>query len=107
MAEGIGNLSEGTFDEVVGSADKPVLVDFWAEWCGPCKMITPILEEIASEQDGISIAKVNVDENPDIARRFEVMSIPTLIMFQDGLPAKRLVGAKPKASLLEEIGEFL
>jgi len=107
MAEGIGNLSEGTFDEVVGSADKPVLVDFWAEWCGPCKMITPILEEIASEQDGISIAKVNVDENPDIARRFEVMSIPTLIMFQDGVPAKRLVGAKPKASLLEEIGEFL
>ncbi|MDG2261502.1 MAG: thioredoxin [Actinomycetota bacterium] len=107
MAEGIGNLSEGTFDEVVGSADKPVLVDFWAEWCGPCKMIAPILEEIASEQDGISIAKVNVDENPDIARRFEVMSIPTLIMFQDGEPAKRLVGAKPKASLLEEIGEFL
>ena len=107
MAEGIGNLSEGTFDEVVGSADKPVLVDFWAEWCGPCKMITPILEEIASEQDGISIAKVNVDENPDIARRFEVMSIPTLIMFQDGVPAKRLVGAKPMASLLEEIGEFL
>ena len=107
MAEGIGNLSEGTFDEVVGSADKPVLVDFWAEWCGPCKMIAPILEEIANEQDGISIAKVNVDENPDIARRFEVMSIPTLIMFQDGEPAKRLVGAKPKASLLEEIGEFL
>ena len=107
MAEGIDNLSESTFDEVVGSSDKPVLVDFWAEWCGPCKMIGPILEEIASEHDGISIAKVNVDENPDIARRFEVMSIPTLIMFQDGQPAKRLVGAKPKGSLLEEIGEFL
>jgi len=107
MAEGIDNLSESTFDEVVGSSDKPVLVDFWAEWCGPCKMIGPILEEIAGEQDGISIAKVNVDENPDIARRFQVMSIPTLIMFQDGEPAKRLVGAKPKGSLLEEIGEFL
>jgi thioredoxin 1 len=107
MAEGIDNLSEVTFDEVVGSSDKPVLVDFWAEWCGPCKMIGPILEEIATEQDGITIAKVNVDENPEIARRFEVMSIPTLIMFKDGEPAKRLVGAKPKGSLLQEIGEFL
>ncbi len=107
MAQGIDNLSEATFDEVVGSSDKPVLVDFWAEWCGPCKMIAPILEEIASEQDGISIAKVNVDENPDIARRFEVMSIPTMIVFKDGEPAKRMVGAKPKGSLLDELGEFL
>jgi len=70
-------------------------------------MISPILEEIATENDGISIAKVNVDDSPDIARRFEVMSIPTLIMFKDGAPAKRLVGAKPKAKLLEEISEFL
>jgi thioredoxin 1 len=107
MAAGISDLNESTFDETIGGSDAPVLVDFWAEWCGPCKMIAPILEEIAGEQDNLRIAKVNVDESPDIARRFEVMSIPTLIVFKDGEPAKRLVGAKPKGALLEEIGEFL
>ena len=107
MAEGITDLNDSTFDETIGASDEPVLVDFWAEWCGPCKMIAPILEEIATEQGQIRIAKVNVDDSPDIARRFEVMSIPTLIMFKDGEPAKRLVGAKPKGALLEEIGEFL
>jgi thioredoxin 1 len=107
MASGITDLTDSTFDETIGSSSEPVLVDFWAEWCGPCKMITPILEEIAGEQDGIKITKVNVDDNPDIARRFEVMSIPTIIVFKDGEPAKRLVGAKPKGALMEEIGEFL
>jgi len=107
MTAAIDNLTDATFDEVIGASETPVLVDFWAEWCGPCKMISPILEEIASENETISIAKVNVDDSPDVARRFEVMSIPTLIMFKDGSPAKRIVGAKPKAKLLEEINEFL
>ncbi len=108
MAGAIVNLSETTFDEEVGSSSGPVLVDFWAEWCGPCKMIAPILEEIAAEQAGsVRVAKVNVDEAPDLARRFEVMSIPTLILFNDGVPAKRIVGAKGKPQLLEELAEYL
>ena len=108
MAGAIVNLSEATFDEEVGASSEPVLVDFWADWCGPCKMIAPILEEIAAEQAGsIRIAKVNVDEAPDLARRFEVMSIPTLILFDNGVPAKRMVGAKGKPQLLEELAEYL
>ncbi|NOX29096.1 MAG: thioredoxin [Actinobacteria bacterium] len=107
MGADIQQLSDSTFDEVIGASETPVLVDFWAEWCGPCKMIAPILDEIAAENESITIAKVNVDESPEIARRFEVLSIPTLIVFNNGEPAKRLVGAKPKGALLEEIGEFL
>ena len=107
MAEGITDLDMNSFDEAINSSDTPVLVDFWAEWCGPCKMIAPILEEIASKQEGIKIAKVNVDESPDLARRYEIMSIPALIVFENGSPAKKLIGAKPKGALLEEIGEFL
>ena len=108
MAHGIQDLSTSTFDEAVKSADTAVVVDFWAEWCGPCKMITPILEELASEQAGkITVAKLNVDENPDLAMRYNVMSIPTLLVFKDGEVAKRLVGAKPKSALLQELSEFL
>ena len=94
-------LTDATFDEEIAGSSEPVLVDFWAEWCGPCKMIAPILDEISEEQAGkLKIAKLNVDDNPDIARRFDVMSIPTLIVFQDGQPAKRMVGAKGKGQLL-------
>jgi thioredoxin 1 len=108
MAQAITTLSTQTFDEIIGAATGAIVVDFWAEWCGPCKMIAPILEEIASENHGaIQVAKLNVDDHPDLARRFDVMSIPTLIVFKDGAPAKRLIGAKGKGQLLQELGEFL
>jgi thioredoxin 1 len=101
-------LTDATFDEEVKSAEDTIIVDFWAEWCGPCKMIAPILDEIATEQAGkVRIAKLNVDENPDVARRFDVMSIPTLIVFKDGEAQKRMVGAKGKGQLLEELADFL
>ena len=105
---GIVNLSTSTFDETVTGSDKPVVVDFWAEWCGPCKMISPILEEIASEQAGkVRVAKLNVDDNPDAARRFGVMSIPTMIVFKDGQEHKRLIGAKGKGQMVQELSEYL
>jgi thioredoxin 1 len=108
VAANISTLTDSTFDEEIKGADQPVLVDFWAEWCGPCKMIAPVLEEIANEHDGkIRIAKVNVDEALEVARRFEVMSIPTLILFKEGEPQLRLIGAKGKGQLLQELQAFL
>jgi thioredoxin 1 len=108
VADDIVILSDATFDEAVAGSDTPVLVDFWAEWCGPCKMVAPTLAEIADEQRGkLTVAKLNVDDNPDVARRFEVMSIPTLLVFKDGQPAKRIVGAKGKGALLQDLSEFI
>ncbi len=108
MADGISTLTDATFDEEIGAASEPVVVDFWAEWCGPCKMISPILEEIASDHAGkVRVVKLNVDDNPSATRRFDVMSIPTLIVFKDGQPVKRMVGAKGKAQLLEELSEYI
>ncbi len=108
MADATFTISDATFDEEIGSSTEAVIVDFWAEWCGPCKMIAPILDEIASEQAGkLTVAKLNIDDNPEAARRFDVMSIPTLIVFQDGQPKKKLIGAKGKGQLLEELNEFL
>ena len=108
MSEKIVTLSDATFDEHVKSSDVPVLVDFWAEWCGPCKMISPVLEEIAEEHAGkIQIGKINIDDNLEVTRRFDVMSIPTLILFKDGQPEVRLIGAKPKGQLLQEIAAYL
>jgi thioredoxin 1 len=107
MSNAISALSDATFQEEVGASTEPVLVDFWAEWCGPCKQIAPILEEIAGEHDGLKIRKLNVDENPDTARQFQVMSIPTMIVFKDGQESKRIIGAKGKGALLADLADYV
>jgi thioredoxin 1 len=108
MGDAINTLTTSSFPEAIATADKPVLVDFWAEWCGPCKRIAPILDEIAVENgEKLQVAKVNVDENPDIARQFDIMSIPTLIVFQDGQPVHRFQGASGKAGMLDQLADYL
>ena len=101
-------VTDDSFETDVLKSDNTVLVDFWAEWCGPCKMVAPVLDEIAGEnKDKITIAKLDIDQNQATARDYQVMSIPTMIVFQDGKPVKQIVGARPKAALLKELADYI
>jgi thioredoxin 1 len=103
----IQHVTSADFDEKVLQSDKPVLVDFWAEWCGPCRMIAPVLEEIANSQDKLEIVKLNVDENPEIAASYRITSIPALNVYSGGQVVKQIVGAKPKAALLNDLSDYV
>lgn len=101
-------VTDAEFEVEVLKSDKPVLVDFWAEWCGPCRMVAPILEEISQEHgDKIDIVKMNIDENPDVARDYGIMQIPTMNVYKDGEVVKQIMGARPKAVMLRELAEFI
>ena len=108
MAEKIVHITDDTFESEVLQSQTPVLVDYWAEWCGPCKMIAPALDQIAKEYEGrLKVAKLNIDENPQIARDYQVMSIPTMTVFQGGKPVKSIIGAKPKGAILNDLADYL
>jgi thioredoxin 1 len=101
-------VTDDTFVEDVLSSEKPVLVDFWAEWCGPCRLVSPVLEEIAAEHsEKISVVKLNIDENPQTARDYQVMSIPTMSVFSGGKVVKSIIGAKPKSAILADLADYL
>ena len=99
------NLTVENFEQEVKNSDKPVLVDFWASWCGPCQMLSPLVDQVAEEVDSVKVCKVNVDEQPDLAASFAVMSIPTLILFKNGEVVKKAVAAKPKSKIVDFIRE--
>jgi thioredoxin 1 len=104
MSDFTKTVTDANFAQDVLGSDKPVLVDFWADWCGPCKMVAPVLEEIAqTHSDKLTIAKVDADNNPTTARDYGIMSLPTMVLFMDGKETKRIVGAKGKAALLREL----
>ena len=103
MAGNLTDVTDNNFQAEVLESDKPVLVDFWAPWCGPCRVVGPVLEEIASERDDLRIVKLNTDENPQVSAQFNVMSIPTLLLFKNGQVAHQIIGALPKNRLLQEI----
>lgn len=101
-------VTDNSFADEVLMSDKPVLVDFWATWCGPCKMVAPVLEEIARDNpEKITVAKLDIDKNPGIARDYKIMSVPTMILFEKGQPVKTIVGAKPKAAILKDLEDYL
>ncbi|MBP2364850.1 thioredoxin [Pseudonocardia parietis] len=102
------DVTTGSFDQDVLKSEKAVLVDFWATWCGPCKMVAPVLDEIAGENpDKLTVAKLDIDANPEVARDYQVMSVPTMILFSGGKPVKQIVGAKPKAALLADLADHI
>ena len=102
------SVTDDSFEADVLKNDKPVLVDYWAEWCGPCRQVTPVLEAIAAEHgDKLEIVKLNVDENPEVTRRYGILNIPTLGVFQNGQVVKELVGARSKSRLLDDLAEFI
>ena len=108
MAENIKDVTDATFDTEVLKAQGPVLVDFWAPWCGPCRQVAPILEELAKEHgDKITVVKVNTDENPAIASKYGILSIPTLNVYSGGEVVKRIEGARPKPVLVRELSDYL
>ena len=100
-------VTDANFDSTVAASAKPFVLDFWAPWCGPCRMMEPILKELAAEYDAVTVGKLNVDENPAVATKFDILSIPTLLVFVDGQIAKKLVGAMPKKRLLEELSAWV